>query len=499
MKHPTKPTFTHSSKSSYLFLTGATGLVGRFLIRDLLVKGYRLALLVRPTEKLTAIERVEVILQHWEAELEICLPRPVVLEGDVTQKDLGLSKEDVHWLTENCDQVIHNAAVLTFDGSDRQGEPWRTNLNGTMQFANLAKKIGARNWHYVSTAYVCGKRDGVVREDELDVGQTFRNDYEQSKFEAEMMMRAEADGFAKLTVYRPAVIVGDSETGFTCSYHGLFLYLRLIATLVPQQPRDANGVLQTPIHLPIDGDEPRNLVTVDWVSQVICRVIETPDAHGSTYHLSPEKFTTAREVIDFCYEYFNSAGVTYAGANQPIDEEQVSSFAEMFFANSRIYEPYQTDDPQFDRTNLAAVASDIPCPAIDGALIKKFIQFGTEDRWGKRRIQTPQVSSYFGEKLMGISNFSVLGATEPTQIGIDIHGPGGGQWQVAIASDGSEIRRGLPINPAIVITIDSSELNSETSSDDPKQRSFWHSVLASSLQNPSADPIVFPALSDLHP
>jgi thioester reductase-like protein len=476
----------------YTLLTGATGLVGRYLIKDLLLAGKRMVLLVRDSEKLNAQERVEQILQCWEKELSISLPRPVVMVGDVKKEDFGLNEVDLQWLTVNCTQVIHSAASLTFIGSDRSAEPWSTNYDGSKYFVDLAKKINVRDWHYVSTAYVCGKRDGTIYEDELDCGQAFRNDYEHSKLLAEKFIREQAEGFAKLTVYRPAVIVGDSETGYTSSYHGLFLYLRLIATLVPQQPRDENGVVQTQITLPINGDEPRNLVTVDWVSKVICRVVTTPEAHGKTFHLSPEKSTTARQIIDFCYEYFNSSGVEYAGSGGLMDEEELSSFATMFFANSRLYEPYQSDDPEFDRTQLLDVAGDIPCPPIDRELIFKFIRFGELDRWGKRKVKPPVVPVWFNRRLEKLSNFSVAGAAEHTHIGIDIQGPGGGQWQIEIDGDQSRILRGLPVKPAMVMTVNSRDLFSESENEEANDRDFWLKVLATSM---SISSVPFPTIS----
>ncbi len=465
---------------SYVLLTGSTGLVGRYLVKDLLLAGYNLALLVRPSERLSAPQRVENILQFWERETGKILPRPVVLRGDITQENFGLSNSDLRWVTENCDTAIHNAAVLSFHGKDQAGEPWRTNLGGAKNFVELARNSNISNWHFVSTAYVCGRRDGTIREDELDCGQKFRNDYEESKFEAEKLVRAAAEGFAKLTVFRPAVIVGDSKTGYTSSYHGLFLYLRLIATLVPQQPRDENGVLQTPITLPINGDEPRNLVAVDWVSKVISRLVDSPEAHGKTFHLSPDRFITARKVIDYCYQYFNSDGVQFAGEGDKQTEAASSSFAEKFFENSRIYESYQSEDPEFDRTNLVQHAGDIACPEIDRDLIFRFIEFGTEDNWGKRREQPPKVPVWFGEKLINITLFDFLDPVKKAYLGIDIQGPGGGQWCLEIDGESRKLTRGLPSNATSVITLDANDLAEKVESEFVDGKSFWQKAFASS-------------------
>ncbi|MFN9601833.1 MAG: SDR family oxidoreductase, partial [Planctomycetota bacterium] len=97
--------------SGYFFLTGGTGLLGRFLIRDLLLRGARLALLVRGTKRESAQERLEGILQHWEQELGHTLPRPVLIEGDRREPALGLTRDSTQWGARPCDQMIHSAAA----------------------------------------------------------------------------------------------------------------------------------------------------------------------------------------------------------------------------------------------------------------------------------------------------------------------------------------------------------------------------------------------------
>ena len=212
-------------------------------------------------------------------------------------------------------------------------------MDGTKNVVSLCDHFDVSQFHFLSTAYVCGQRDRRILEQDLDLGQKFRNDYEHSKFVAECYVRDHCNA-KTVTIYRPAVVVGDSKTGATTSYHGLILYLRLLAMLVPQQQRNALGAHYTPIQLPMQGDEPRNLVPVDWVSQVICYLINKPAAHGETIHLAPEVRTTPRSIVDSCYDYFNSCGVEYAGPNSPADGHE-SEFAKSFFANTKIYQDYK--------------------------------------------------------------------------------------------------------------------------------------------------------------
>lgn len=453
----------------YTLLTGATGLVGRYLMRDLLLGGERLAVIVRGDKRLAAHARVEAILAEWEQALHTRLPRPVVLSGSISEPNCGLSAEDRSWVGRHVGRIVHNAAVLKFEGVDRARDPWLTNVRGTLQVLELCRETGVTDLNYVSTAYVCGNRTGLVREDELDCGQSFRNDYERSKFEAEQAVRG-CTWIAPPTILRPAVIAGDSRTGYTSSYHGLYLYLRLMATLVPRQPVGADGLRHTPIRLPMSGTEPRNVVPVDWVSQVICRILSRPEARGLTFHLAPDVPLTARRVVECCYSYFHSAGVVYCGDEAPADH-QASDFEDEFLRSVRLYQAYDRSDPQFDRTNLLRFAGDFSCPAIDEAILHRYLRFGEQDAWGKSRRPAFVLPEFAVDRLTELQVRGGLSGEEPGAgsglrssytpgIGLDILGPGGGQWRLVETGEGAvRVERGLPQEPeAPVLQLSLAEL-----------------------------------------
>ncbi len=456
---------SHPDLQRYVFLTGATGLVGRYLMRDLLLKGCHLAVVVRPSKRMDVHQRIEAILQYWERELGMRLPRPIVFEGDVRQPNLGLRADEILWIRKHCDRMIHSAALLQFERTAANDEPWCTNFGGTRNAVNLARLANIAEFHYLSTAYVCGKRETPVFEDELECGQDFRNEYERSKYEAEKLVTG-AKHFDSTTIYRPAVIVGDSKTGFTSAYHGLYLYLRLLCTLVPQQKRNERGVIETPIRLPMNGDEPRNLVPVDWVSRVVSHIFCTPAAHGRTFHLAPNKCVTPREIIDYCYTYFNSCGVEFCGSNATRTGD--SDFAKRFFENVSIYESYETSDPHFELHNLEKFAGQFECPKIDQEMILRFIEFGQANRWGKRREVVPDVERCFDSQLTYVAKSAsrVLGRIETAgggplvRFGLDIRGPGGGQWQMTATSGGEfEVTAGLPDDSCPILVMDDNQVN----------------------------------------
>lgn len=445
----------------YTLVTGATGLVGRYLIRDLLLEGVDLALMIRPTAKMSVADRAEQILQYWERELGRPLVRPIVLSGDVSDQGLGLSSSDRSWVARNCGAILHNAASLTFHGEDRSADPWRTNLDGTARILELCESASISCLHFVSTAYVCGDRAGTIYESELDCGQKFRNDYEHSKLLAEKLVRS-CQALDSLTIYRPAVIAGDSQTGYTSTYHGLYMYLQLMAVLVQNTEPDEHGVRHTNIRLNMTGDEPRNIVPVDWVSAVISYLVTHRETHGETYHLSPIERVTPRQIIEAGYRYFNSRGVEYCGAEHN-SSEWVSRAERATYDNKTMYESYEHSDPIFDNSNLLRNAPHLPCPAIDEAMLQKFLKYGEEDRWGRRKEPIPEVPDWAARHVESVANELIAAfladhshySASNLTLGLNLTGPGGGQWTLVKNGPAVQVELGLPAGewPVIQSTV----------------------------------------------
>ena len=110
-----------TGSDSYLLLTGATGLLGRSLLRDLSARGRRIAVLVRSSKTAHASSRVDEILQDWREVAGVEVPCPVVLEGDITSAGLGLSSDQAAWVARNVDEVVHCAASLSFQMRESDG------------------------------------------------------------------------------------------------------------------------------------------------------------------------------------------------------------------------------------------------------------------------------------------------------------------------------------------------------------------------------------------
>ncbi|MFM7077156.1 MAG: SDR family oxidoreductase [Planctomycetaceae bacterium] len=385
-----------ASDRRHLLITGATGLLGSYVVRDLLLDGQPLALVVRGDRRTSPEARVDRIVAAWESELGKRLPRPRVVPGDLSRPSCGVAPADLEWVARHCGAVLHNAASLSFRGSDRDAEPWLSNVTGTAHVLGLAHTAGIDEFHHVSTAYVCGLRTGRVTEEELLVGQAFGNDYERSKAEAETMVRSE--GPRSVTVYRPSIIVGDSRTGYTTTFHGLFAVIRLGHTLLT---RVALGSTSGPAILSLLGapaDDHKNFVPVDWVAAAIAHGVQTPAARGQTFHLThpaPVSNATIGDVVQEAVERFSRA----ASPDDPdlCDERW---FADNLATQLEVYRSYFRNDPTFDRSNTDRLFSHLPCPDLDHASLLRMAKFAIEDDFGRaprpeppRRAETPKPAS----------------------------------------------------------------------------------------------------------
>ncbi len=348
--------------SYHILLTGATGLLGRYLLRDLLLADVPVAVVVRGNRRHSAESRVAALMGTWEDLLQRELPRPYVLEGDICEPNLGLDDSAKLWIEKNCDTVLHNAASLSFIATSEDGEPYRSNVRGTENVLELCRDTGIHDFHHVSTAYVCGLRHGTILETELDVGQQFSNPYEESKVQAETLVR-KAEFLSPPTVYRPAIIVGDSKTGFTSTFHGFYACLELAHRLVSSM----NSLGEDKVRISLDGTETKNFIPVDWVSSVISFLVTHPQHHGQTFHLTPRQRVTVAMIRDVLGGAHGFHGGEFSGYDKPI--ENPSEIERLFYEHIRVYNSYWRDDPQFDTSNLEAACPHLPCPTMDENLL----------------------------------------------------------------------------------------------------------------------------------
>ncbi|MEI6036825.1 MAG: SDR family oxidoreductase [Planctomycetota bacterium] len=370
----------------HILMTGGTGLLGSYLVRDLLLDGCALALVVRRERKHSAQDRVEMLVRSWEHLLGKRLPRPVVLEGDVSQPLCGLGRPSCDWIEANCSQLLHNAASLSFRGVDRGAEPWLTNVTGTSHVLDLAHRTGIKHFHHVSTAYVCGLRSGTVLEDDLDVGQAFGNDYELTKVMGEKQVRS-AGHLTTATIYRPSIIVGDSRTGYTSTYHGPLAALRLGHTLLTRVTKGSTNSPALMSLLDINPSDQKNCVPVDWVSEVIAHAVMKPEARGQTFHLTHPQSLAMHTMGQFIQDGVNLYSNAASADDSSLCDE--NWFAENMRSQLDVYQTYFRNDPIFDHSHTTQIAGHIPCPILDMPTLMRMAKMAIECDFGRLTRPSP--------------------------------------------------------------------------------------------------------------
>lgn len=365
----------------HILLTGATGQIGRFLLRDLLTRKLPLAVLARGRGDRSPRERITALVDDWNRGLNDALPMPVVLAGDTTLDGFGLDSRDHRWLRQHCGTLLHNAASVQFSGGSGK-ETWNNNVSSAHRALELCRKARIDHFAFVSTAYVCGDRKGVIFEEELEHGQQFNNEYEHSKFEAERIVRAAKDLDA-VTVLRPSIVVGDHQTGQTQTYHSFYRAVQFTKSFADIADKDATGHWKHNVRLNRSGNEICNLVTVNWVSAAISMILARPETWNKTFHLTPSLPTLTKEMEQALQAVFNYDGVTFLGEQQ-FELGTGSAEEKRFYQYMQDYAAYFGQEPEFDRQNTDWATKGLHESRIDVDCLIRLIEFAVQDNFGKK-------------------------------------------------------------------------------------------------------------------
>ncbi len=264
--------------SESFFITGFPGFIGGRLLRRLAGPDTQFFLLVEPRLIDTAKSEVERIAAATATPLE----NFALVAGDISKPGLGIAEDDLAVIREETTDIFHLAAI--YDLEVKKEPAFRVNVDGTRNVNELARSVdGLRRYNYVSTCYVAGRRTGRILETDLEHDAGFRNYYEETKYLAEMEVEQLKEELP-VTIHRPSVVVGDSQTGETVKYDGIY-YLILYLLRSPELLRFIN----------VGNDRVRlNLVPVDFVVEAMASLARDERAVGRTAALAdPDPLTTA--------------------------------------------------------------------------------------------------------------------------------------------------------------------------------------------------------------
>ena len=275
------PTFNET-----IFLTGFPGFIAERLVERLARPERQFFLLVQSAFVEKATAAVERIAEQTATPLE----NFALIAGDITEPDLGISAEDLETIREEITDVFHLAAV--YDLAVDKQTATRVNLDGTRNVNDFCRQLPhLGRYNYISTCYVAGKRTGRIFESELEHAGGFRNFYEETKYLAEVEVE-KLKTELPVTIFRPSVVVGDSRTGETVKYDGIY-YLIQYLRKAPELLRFINVG---------NKDVKLNLVPVDFVVDGIAALSHDEKAIGKTIALAdPDPLTTA-ELFDVISE-----------------------------------------------------------------------------------------------------------------------------------------------------------------------------------------------------
>lgn len=332
----------------HIVITGASGLVGRALLRNYLDQGCPVIALSRKPPVLSDFGPAPHPLLSWHW-------------GDVSLPRLGLPPAAYAEVCAKAQLVFHLAARTDFkDGTAASYLP--VNLEGVKHVLALAQEAKAP-LHQVSTAFVCGDWSGEFRENDLNLGQHFRNGYEESKFLGESFLHeVMAAASVPITIHRPGIVVERNPSAASGKTFGPFLFLDAVARL--RDSAEAKGVAELPV-LRVQGNRQAHLPLVfdDVVAEALVRLAANPESRGQVFQLVAPEPVGNLLLEDAFNEAFDQPAARFAG-KETFKDQPADSLEALLARKTTPYAAYLDLSVRFTRQNLDALAGaeTLPTP-----------------------------------------------------------------------------------------------------------------------------------------
>ncbi len=308
--------------------------------------------LVRANDVEIGVCKVERDWWDWPELIDAIGTRIEVVSGDVCSMHLGLNEASYLDLASRVTHIIHAAADWRFVSLE---ELRKTNVQGTANVLEFAKEANKHHplerFSHISTAYVAGARNGTIAESELTDKFGFFTDYERSKYEGELLVQAAAKEFP-VSVFRPSMVVGDSQTGAIKTFNTFYFPLRLYLT----------GKMR---FMPVSRSLRINVVPVDYVAKAVVQLTFEPKAKGKTFHvIAPyDSLPKLGELLQFVQKWAKTelACKLPSPIYVPMSASSMKTTLKLqraFTGDHRVSDalislsPYFSENRQFNRDNL---------------------------------------------------------------------------------------------------------------------------------------------------
>ncbi|MBW4417622.1 MAG: amino acid adenylation domain-containing protein [Myxacorys californica WJT36-NPBG1] len=373
---PTTPFTWATTKPTRIFLTGATGFLGAFLLCELLEQtSADIYCLIRSTNLESAQKKLRKNLETYLLWQESFASRIIPVVGELAQPLLGLSKLQFQELASQIDVIYHNGALVNFT------YPYAalklTNVSGTQEVLRLASQVKVKPVHFISTTNAVSPKQGMgvrvmYESDFLDPDEVIETGYAQSKWVAEQLVLAARDRGLPICIYRPGRIAWDSRTGIGSTGDNTFRMIKGCIQLGSVPQRDVSV----------------NLIPADFASKAIVQLSQQEKALGKTFHLVNPNPASWSEVIG----WVRSLGYPLQEIPDEQWREQLREVAGQdpnhalhplvpFLAQSEQESSEQTSNAdvslQFDCQNTldSLVLASLSCPSVDADLVHPYFSY----------------------------------------------------------------------------------------------------------------------------
>ncbi|HVP90975.1 MAG TPA: SDR family oxidoreductase [Terriglobales bacterium] len=388
-----------AARSTRFLLTGGTGFLGSHIAVGLLRRGFAVRLLARPDGRGAAADRVGGLLD-WFGLPAAARGGLKVAEGDITRPDLGLAPDVLCEALRDTDEIIHCASSTSFSERKR-AEVETVNTRGLSHVLAFARASNASFFHHLSTAFVAGKAAGPCREEPASPP-GFWNVYEETKCRGERLT-AEACAGSGLgfTIYRPSIVYGDSRSGRSLLFNGVYYPVRAALFLRDLYEKDLRerggrraaevGVRLEPdgsVHLPLRiaaaGRGGVDLVPVDYLTDAFFALMEgAPE--GGIFHIVNGRVKPIEDIIDYSCRLFRMTGVRTA-APKEFEADPRNPLERLYDNYIEAYGPYMRDTRIFETTKSGPILRrrGLVCPEFDYGVFARCMTFAVEAGWGSR-------------------------------------------------------------------------------------------------------------------
>lgn len=359
-----------NSKKKTIFITGATGLLGSYLLKILLENNYKIYVLTRAKNNQSPQERIVDVLKFWQVKYnKKDYSNLIIIEGDITLPNFGIkSKDTIKLIRSEIEIIIHSAALTTFRAP--LSIIRNINITGTknvLDFAFSCKKLEKMN--HISTVYVVGNKSiPNFSEDMLELGQGFNNTYEQTKYEAEILVKDYIKKGLFISIFRPSIIMGDSIDGKTNNFHLAYEPLHYFYRKIYRE-------------YPINLATAMNLINVDSVAKAIFLLLK--HEHPETYHIVSPNSINQDFFQKLSSRYFNFKMPKFIPVEK-FDFNKLTPVQKMLAMPFMPYCNYKTNF-LFKKTQDILNRYNFKCPVMDREKLEKIFEYC--DKTGFIKIQ----------------------------------------------------------------------------------------------------------------